>query len=53
MDGERPRAGYRLGADVGGTFTGLVACGPDGVLRSAKVPSLPGERVQGPSVYAS
>ena len=47
MDGERPRAGYRLGVDVGGTFTDLVACGPDGVLRSAKVPSLPGEQWRG------
>ncbi len=47
MDRGQPRSGYRLGVDVGGTFTDLVACGPDGVLRSAKVPSLPGEQWRG------
>ena len=38
---------YRVGVDVGGTFTDLVAYGADGVLHSAKVPSLPGEQWRG------
>ena len=38
---------YRVGVDVGGTFTDLVAYGPDGGLHSAKVPSLPGEQWRG------
>ena len=38
---------HLVGVDVGGTFTDLVACGSDGVLRSAKVPSLPGEQWRG------
>ena len=33
--------------DVGGTFTDLIAYGADGVLHSAKVPSLPGEQWRG------
>ena len=33
--------------DVGGTFTDLIAYGDDGVLHSAKVPSLPGEQWRG------
>lgn len=33
--------GYRLGADVGGTFTDVVLLGPDGTLAVAKVPSTP------------
>ena len=32
-----------IGVDVGGTFTDLVAAGPDGTLRIAKVPSTPPE----------
>ncbi len=31
----------RLGVDVGGTFTDLVALGGDGDVRTAKVPSTP------------
>ena len=42
-----PRADFRVGVDVGGTFTDLVAYGADGVLHSAKVPSLPGEQWRG------
>ena len=40
-------APYRVGVDVGGTFTDLVAYGADGRLHSAKVPSLPGEQWRG------
>ena len=42
-----PQAPCRVGVDVGGTFTDLVACGAGGGLRSAKVPSLPGEQWRG------
>ena len=42
-----PRAGFRVGVDVGGTFTDLIAYGAGGVLHSAKVPSLPGEQWRG------
>ena len=38
---------YRVGVDVGGTFTDLIAYGAGGVLHSAKVPSLPGEQWRG------
>ena len=41
------RALYRVGVDVGGTFTDLIAYGDGGVLHSAKVPSLPGEQWRG------
>ena len=41
------RALYRVGVDVGGTFTDLIAYGAGGVLHSAKVPSLPGEQWRG------
>ena len=41
------RASFRVGVDVGGTFTDLIAYGADGVLHSAKVPSLPGEQWRG------
>ena len=40
-------ASYRVGVDVGGTFTDLIAYGAGGVLHSAKVPSLPGEQWRG------
>ena len=39
-------AGYRLGVDVGGTFTDLAAVGPDGVV-CAKVPSTPDDQSRG------
>lgn len=32
-------AGFRVGADIGGTFTDIVFLGPDGVLFTKKVPS--------------
>ena len=41
------RASFRVGVDVGGTFTDLIAYGAGGVLHSAKVPSLPGEQWRG------
>ena len=44
------QAPYRVGVDVGGTFTDLVAYGAGGAgggLHSAKVPSLPGEQWRG------
>ena len=41
------QASYRVGVDVGGTFTDLIAYGAGGVLHSAKVPSLPGEQWRG------
>ena len=41
------RASYRVGVDVGGTFTDLIAYGAGGRLHSAKVPSLPGEQWRG------
>ena len=42
-----PQARYRVGVDVGGTFTDLIAYGDGGMLHSAKVPSLPGEQWRG------
>ena len=41
------QASYRVGVDVGGTFTDLISYGAGGVLHSAKVPSLPGEQWRG------
>ena len=41
------QASCRVGVDVGGTFTDLVAYGADGILYSAKVPSLPGAQWRG------
>ena len=41
------KTSYRVGVDVGGTFTDLIAHGAGGVLHSAKVPSLPGEQWRG------
>ncbi|WP_084010524.1 hydantoinase/oxoprolinase family protein [Pseudofrankia sp. DC12] len=35
--------GYRVGIDVGGTFTDLAAVGPDGHTLYAKVPSVPAD----------
>ena len=44
---DESQARYRVGVDVGGTFTDLIAYDADGVLRSAKAPSLPGEQWRG------
>lgn len=33
--------GWRIGVDVGGTFTDLVACDPRGAIHAVKVPSVP------------
>ena len=41
------RTPFRVGVDVGGTFTDLIAYGDGGILHSAKVPSLPGEQWRG------
>ncbi|MBL7547638.1 hydantoinase/oxoprolinase family protein [Frankia sp. AgB1.9] len=41
-DGQAP-GGYRVGIDVGGTFTDLAAVGPDGRTMYAKVPSVPAD----------
>ena len=48
MDRKNSRTGYRIGVDVGGTFTDAVACDTsDGSLRWAKVPSTPDEPAVG------
>ena len=36
--------GVRVGVDVGGTFTDLVACDASGAVRSRKVPTTPARR---------
>jgi len=36
---------WLVGIDIGGTFTDVVALGPDGALRTAKVPSRPDDAV--------
>ena len=38
---------YRVGVDVGGTFTDLIAYGDGGIVHSAKVPSLPDAQWRG------
>ena len=38
-----PDGTWRVGVDTGGTFTDLVAVGPDGEVRLQKVPSTPAE----------
>jgi len=40
-------SGVRIGVDVGGTFTDLVACGPSGAVSSCKVPTTPGRPAAG------
>ncbi|MEZ5458562.1 MAG: hydantoinase/oxoprolinase family protein [Steroidobacteraceae bacterium] len=41
-------SGWRLAIDSGGTFTDLVAVGPDGRELALKVPSVPADPVMGP-----
>jgi hypothetical protein len=36
-------AGYRIAADIGGTFTDIACLSPDGTLTTAKVPTTPGD----------
>jgi N-methylhydantoinase A len=36
-----PFAGYRIAADIGGTFTDIACLSPDGVLSTCKIPSTP------------
>ena len=38
---------YRLGADIGGTFTDIVLLGPDGEYHTKKVPSTPADYAEG------
>jgi N-methylhydantoinase A len=38
---------YRIGIDVGGTFTDFVLARPDGSLRLSKSPTTPGDQSQG------
>jgi N-methylhydantoinase A len=40
-------AGWRVGADIGGTFTDIVALGPDGDVRRIKVPSTSDDYARG------
>ncbi len=39
--------GYRIGVDIGGTFTDVVLLGPDGSLRTRKVLSTPDDYARG------
>jgi len=39
--------GARVGVDVGGTFTDIVALTPDGVITVRKVPSTPDDPARG------
>ena len=41
--GSRGAAGWRIGVDVGGTFTDLVLLEPDGAVSVSKVPSVPSD----------
>jgi len=34
-------SGFRVGADIGGTFTDIIVLAPDGTIYSKKVPSTP------------
>jgi N-methylhydantoinase A len=44
---EAASASWRIGVDVGGTFTDLVLVGPDRGVRVFKVPSVPADPSQG------
>ena len=39
--------GYRIGVDIGGTFTDVVLLGADGTLRTKKVLSTPDDYARG------
>ena len=39
--------GYRIGVDIGGTFTDVVLLGDDGTLRTRKVLSTPDDYARG------
>src|SRR5690349_19701201 len=39
--------GYRLGVDIGGTFTDVVLLGSDGTMRTQKILSTPDDYAQG------
>ncbi len=39
--------GYRLGVDIGGTFTDVVLLGSDGAMRTKKILSTPDDYAQG------
>ena len=39
--------GYRIGVDIGGTFTDVVLLGADGTLRTRKVLSTPDDYARG------
>jgi N-methylhydantoinase A len=43
----RSQAGYRLGVDIGGTFTDVVLLGDDGTMRTRKVLSTPDDYARG------
>jgi N-methylhydantoinase A len=38
--------GYSVGVDIGGTFTDCVVIGPDGAIRTGKVPTRPTDRAR-------
>ena len=40
------RRGYRVGVDIGGTFTDCAIVAPDGAIRTGKVPTLPTDRAR-------
>ena len=46
-DERRPRAPWRIGVDVGGTFTDLVLADHDGATWVTKVPSVPADPSRG------
>ncbi|WP_459662314.1 hydantoinase/oxoprolinase family protein [Novosphingobium sp. 11B] len=39
-------SGYRIAADIGGTFTDIACLSPDGTLTTAKTPTTPGDYAQ-------
>jgi len=47
MTGDAPRAPWRIGVDVGGTFTDMVLADADGRLHVAKSPSVPADPAAG------